>query len=196
MPLVVFYVSGHGFGHASRQIEVINALFARRPDVRVEARTWAPRWLFDLTAKGRVDYRQVECDVGVVQVDSLIPDVPATIARAAAFYGDRFADRVDAETRALRSAAPDLIVGDVPPLAFAVAASLGVPAVAIANFTWDWIYADYADVLGDAAWLPEKLAALQSTAAEAWRLPMAGGFASYRINQRPAVHRQTIAARP
>ena len=25
-PVVVFYISGHGFGHASRDIEVINAL--------------------------------------------------------------------------------------------------------------------------------------------------------------------------
>ena len=26
MPMVVFYISGHGFGHASRDVEVINEL--------------------------------------------------------------------------------------------------------------------------------------------------------------------------
>ena len=36
---VVFYISGHGFGHASRQVEVINALAARRPDVRIAVRS-------------------------------------------------------------------------------------------------------------------------------------------------------------
>ena len=30
---VVFYISGHGFGHASRSVEVINALAARRPEL-------------------------------------------------------------------------------------------------------------------------------------------------------------------
>ena len=31
---IVFYVSGHGFGHASRTIEVINAMLAKRPETR------------------------------------------------------------------------------------------------------------------------------------------------------------------
>ena len=48
-PALVFYVSGHGFGHASRDIEVINALHAIAPGVRLVVRTSAPRWLFDLT---------------------------------------------------------------------------------------------------------------------------------------------------
>ncbi len=29
MTTVVFYVSGHGFGHVSREVEVMNALAAR-----------------------------------------------------------------------------------------------------------------------------------------------------------------------
>ena len=31
---IVFYISGHGFGHASRSIEVINAILAKRPETR------------------------------------------------------------------------------------------------------------------------------------------------------------------
>ena len=53
---IVFYISGHGFGHASRTIEVINAILAQRPETRVGVRTSAPRWLFDLTVKGKVTY--------------------------------------------------------------------------------------------------------------------------------------------
>ena len=44
----VFYISGHGFGHASRQTEIISALRAIRPNLRIVVRTSAPRWLFDL----------------------------------------------------------------------------------------------------------------------------------------------------
>ena len=74
--MIVFYISGHGFGHAARDIEVINALLARQPDVQVHVRTSAPRWLFDLTVRGRVGFHAVETDVGVVQRDSLTPDIP------------------------------------------------------------------------------------------------------------------------
>ena len=71
MPAVFFYISGHGFGHASRQIEVINALGARRPDLAIVVRTSAPRWLFDRTARVPITLLPGECDTGVVQIDSL-----------------------------------------------------------------------------------------------------------------------------
>ena len=35
---LVYYISGHGFGHASRSIEVINAVLARRPGLPVHIR--------------------------------------------------------------------------------------------------------------------------------------------------------------
>ena len=43
----------------------------------------------------------------------------------------------------------DLVLGDVPPLAFAAAAEAGLPSVALANFSWDWIYQEMG--LGEAA---------------------------------------------
>ena len=42
------------------------------------------------------------------------------------------------------TSAIDLIVADIPPMAGDIAAVLGVPCIAIANFTWDWIYEPYA----------------------------------------------------
>jgi hypothetical protein len=40
----------------------------------------------------------------------------------------------------LRSGA-SVVLGDVPPLAFAAAERAGIPAFALANFSWDWVYA-------------------------------------------------------
>jgi len=176
---LVFYISGHGFGHAARIIEVINALAARRPGLPVHVRTAAARWLFDLTARTPLTIEPVEVDVGVVQIDSLRPDIPATVARAAAFYADLDA-RADAEARALRSLGARLVVADLPPLAFAAAHRAGVPAVALGNFTWDWIYEDYVRGTEDAAWLPGRIREAHALADEAWRLPMHGGFAGFR----------------
>ena len=57
--------------HASREIEIINALLAADPETRVVVRTSAARWLFDVTVRGPVEFHELVCDTGVVQRDSL-----------------------------------------------------------------------------------------------------------------------------
>jgi hypothetical protein len=174
---IVFYVSGHGFGHASRTIEVINAVLASRPETRIGVRTSAPRWLFDLTVNGKVAYSTLECDTGVVQVDALTLDEADTIRRAWAFHSD-LVSRAASETRILRELGAGLIVGDIPPLAFAVSAASGIPSIGLGNFTWDWIYADYPRV----RLAPSLLPAIRGAYAKgsmALRLPMSGGFETF-----------------
>src|SRR5512139_1731805 len=141
---IVFYISGHGFGHASREIEIIDALLARRPDLRVIVRTSARRWLFDLTLTHPVELQELECDTGIVQIDSLRLDEAESIRRAAAFHRDLEA-RAAREARFLEGIGASLVVGDIPPLAFAAAEAARLPSIAISNFTWDWIYEGYAD---------------------------------------------------
>src|SRR6266851_2532252 len=138
---VSLYVSGHGLGHASRDIEVMNALAARRPDVRLIVRTELPHWLFE-TVRASLDVQSFQNDTGVVQIDSLHLDEDETARRAAAFYAD-FDRRVEEEAARLRETRADIVVGDIPGLAFAAASRAGIPSVAIGNFTWDWIYAAY-----------------------------------------------------
>lgn len=126
----------------------------RRAGVRGEAirfavRSPAPRslWPSSLT-NSIISWDQRPCDVGVIQTDDLTVDRNATAAaleRWAAVY----ASQVSEEAARLREAGTDLVVGDVPPLAFAAAAAAGIPSVAFANFSWDWIYEHMG--LGDAA---------------------------------------------
>jgi hypothetical protein len=179
---IVFYISGHGFGHASRQIEIINAVFAQRPEARVVVRTSAPRWLFERTLRGPADVQSVAADTGAVQRGALEIDVTATVREAAAFHASPQVDaRIDDEARALDEAGAQLVVGDVPPLAFAAAARAGVRSVAISNFTWDWIYGGYEEAETEAPGLVERLRAWYALADEAWRLPMCGGFEGMRV---------------
>jgi hypothetical protein len=172
---IVFYISGHGFGHASRSIEVINAILAQRPETRVGVRTSVPRWLFDLTVKGKVTYSTLECDTGVVQADALTLDEADSIRRAAAFHSD-LVTRAASETRSLRELGAGLIVGDIPPLAFAVGASAGIPSIGLGN--WDWIYCDYPRVRLAPSLLP-TIRGAYAKASIALRLPMSGGFESF-----------------
>jgi L-arabinokinase len=172
---IVWYISGHGFGHASREIEIINALRDRRPDIPVVIRTGAKRWIFNLTLRAPVEFQPTECDTGVVQIDSLRLDEAETVRRAAAFYAE-FDARVATERNLLHSIRPSLVVGDVPPLAFAAAHAAGVPSIAIANFTWDWIYEGYEPERFGAPDLVRCIREACSRADLFLRLPMWGGF--------------------
>ncbi len=189
MPTLVFYISGHGFGHASREVEVINALGAARRDARLLIRTAASPTLLARTLRVPYELRPGPCDTGITQTTSVQHDDAATVREAIAFYSD-FARAVDEETSALADDGVRLIVGDIPPLAFEVGARLGVPAVAIGNFTWDWIYETHPGLLDAAPWIPPLMRRAYSKATQALQLPFAGGFEVF-----PRVHRLPLIAR-
>ena len=191
---IVFYVSGHGFGHATRTIEVINAVLASRPETRIGVRTSAPRWLFDLTVNGKIAFSTLECDTGVVQVDALTLDEADTIRRAWAFHSD-LVSRAASETRILRELGAGLIVGDIPPLAFAVSAASGIPSIGLGNFTWDWVYADYPRVRLAPSLLPAVRGAY-AKGSMALRLPMSGGFETFsNVKDIPMIARHATRTR-
>lgn len=177
VPSIVFYISGHGYGHASREIEVINALAPKLPGWQIIARTDASRWLFDRTATPALTRIEGACDTGVVQVDSIRLDERATIRAASDFHAELPA-RASREAALLRAHDARLVVADAPPLACAAAALAGVPSVVLSNFTWDWIYEAY-PLAAAPALIPSIQEAYQH-AEVAWRLPMHGGFTACR----------------
>lgn len=184
---IAFYISGHGFGHASRSVELINALIDRQPDLRVIVRSQVAPWLFERTARPAVELMPVETDTGVVQIDSLHLDARATIERARAFMAG-FDARVAAEVEVLRAQDATLVLADLPPLGIAAAHAAGLPAIAYGNFTWDWIYENY----DGSADLARRIGEVYSHTALALRLPMWGGFETMpNVRDLPFVARQS-----
>jgi L-arabinokinase len=174
VPSVFFYISGHGFGHASRQIAIINAL-GERAAVDIVVRTSAPAWLLHDTVRVPFTLSHQQVDTGVVQIDSLHLDEGETIERAAAFHST-LQERARAEAAMLRAHDARLVVSDAPPLACAAALASGVPSVVCSNFTWDWIYEGYQDGSRVAARLITAIRDAYRHADAGWRLPMHGGF--------------------
>ena len=192
---VAFYISGHGFGHASRQVEIINAFGARRPDVRIFIRSAAARWLLERTIRVPFELDDRPCDTGVVQFDSLRLDASETIARAADFYAT-FDQRGAAEARLLRERDARLVIVDAAPLGCEAAARAGIPSVVVSNFTWDWIYAEYGEDLHLGSAVITTIQRAYRKAAAAWRLPMHGGFETFEtILDLPFVARHARHAR-
>jgi L-arabinokinase len=151
-----------------------------------------PRWLFDVTLRAPVDWRPLECDTGVVQLDSLTVDVAETLRQASTFHAT-FEERVAREADALRRWNATLVAGDIPPLAFAAGRRAGVPSIALGNFSWDWIYESYEETPAMAPALVATVRAAYRQASLALRLPLHAGFEPFaRVQDVPLIARRSL----
>jgi L-arabinokinase len=161
---------------------------------RVVVRSDAPRWLFP----ENVEWMRSPgwpLDIGVVQHDGLEFDIDATRSSWRAFARD-FEAHVVEEARLLQEAGVDIVVGDIPPLAFAAASRAALPSFAVGNFTWDWIYAVWPDFDDVVTCVRNGYAGAEAVL----RLPMhatdAEAFAAFRrIEDVPLVARRASRAR-
>ena len=193
---VLFYVSGHGLGHASRDAEVIHQMARLEPGVTIGVRSTAQPWIFNRTnQRVPIALTRVEIDTGVAQIDSIRLDEHETARRARDFYRD-FDRRADAEAAAIKASGAKVVVGDIPPLAFEAAARAGVPSIALGNFTWDWIYEGYSSFATTAPDAIEIIRQAYAKTTYALRLPLHGGFDPMRrvIHDIPLIARH--AKRP
>ena len=173
MAHIAAYITGHGFGHATRMAAILGATAAHLPGLRLSLISTAPEWLFRLNLAAPFAFRSRALDVGVIQEDSIRLNARATLdAYARVLEGQ--AAVIDEEAAFLRRAGVDLVVADIPPAAFPVARRLGVPGVGISNFSWDWIYAAYVRDLPDRAPLVEAIRAAYREADLFLRLPFHG----------------------
>jgi hypothetical protein len=167
----LFYISGHGLGHATRMAALMRALRSSRPNLRLTVRTMAPAWVFDDYVPGGVDRQEVVVDAGMVERDLLHQDIPATLERHAQLL--RGAEPfIAAEAAVVRAQAPSVIVSDIPPLASRVGRAAGVPVIAVGNFTWDYILEPYVRSRPDYRWLLEAILAAYAETDLYLRLPL------------------------
>ncbi len=136
---VLFYVSGHGFGHSVRTIEVIENLSAIIPGTKIHVRSSAPRWLYERGLTSPFEYYNISADPCIVQDDAFSVDIERSYSEVVSFYENQNSF-IDLECQFVAEKNISLIVSDIAPVAFEIARKSSIPAVAVANFTWDWIY--------------------------------------------------------
>lgn len=132
----------------------------------VHVRSTAPDWLFH----DSVVVSPQRIDSGMIQSDSLDMDIQATL-RACQRLRDRSPAIIEEESAYIRDHDVRLIVGDIPPLCFEIAARLSIPSVAVTNFTWDWIYRSYTGDYAGFSPLVNEMEGFYSKAALALTLP-------------------------
>ena len=137
---IAYFVTPHGFGHATRAAAVMAALQQQKPGLCVDIFTQAPRRIFEESLPGPFVYRDVLTDLGLVQKTPMQADLPASLARLDALmpFSDALVNNLADQVRDCAC-----VCCDIAPLGIAVAKQAGLPSVLIENFTWDWIYAPY-----------------------------------------------------
>jgi L-arabinokinase len=135
---ILYYITGHGYGHAVRSHQVIDRLKKTWPDLEIYVRSTAPEWLF----RSNVVYSPQAIDVGMVQKDSLAMDLEATLQACQALHRN-LKVLIARETDFIKKHRICLIVGDIPPIGFEIGARAAIVSVGIGNFTWSGIYRGY-----------------------------------------------------
>lgn len=138
MTLIWCAISGHGFGHASQTIPVLNCLARDFPDLKIILRTTVPEKFFASSLKVPWEMSPANQDIGCVQEGPLRIDVQATWDAYARFHED-WERRVTVEAEAIASRAPNLILSNISYLAIQAGARSGFPTVALASLSWDEI---------------------------------------------------------
>ena len=139
---IAFFVSPHGFGHAARISAVLAALRERSADIGIHIFTTVPRWFFEEALAPPFGYHPVRTDIGMVQKNSLVEDLPSTI-RALEDFLPFDQDSITQLAKTVSRHHISTIVSDISPLGIAVAKKAGLLSVLVENFTWDWIYDGY-----------------------------------------------------
>ena len=174
---------------------MLRQLREQAPKLPITVCTSAPADLFSDAVAPPLAFREIEVDVGLVQKDALTIDEAAS-AEAVARFLSGWPALVEREARWLRDARASLVLGDIPPLAFAAAATAGLPSVALGNFSWDWIYRHLGrrhPLLLEAA---EHAARAYARAGLLLRLPFAGDLSVFpRIEDIPLVARRPAVAK-
>ncbi|MCO5568615.1 hypothetical protein L7F22_022314 [Adiantum nelumboides] len=143
-----YYVTGHGFGHATRVVEVVKHIIAAGHEVYVV--TGAPEFVFrsSINDTERLHVRKVLLDCGAVQSDALTVDRFASLEKYRQTAVIPRASILAREVEWLQHVKADVVLSDIVPVACRAAAEAGIPSVCITNFSWDFIYADYVMAAG------------------------------------------------
>jgi hypothetical protein len=137
---IAWFITPHGFGHATRAAAVMAALHGLHPDVRFELFSTCPDWIFRDSMQAPFRYHRVQPDVGLVQATPLQADLAATLAALDRLFPLEPA-LLEKTAALMENSGCSLAVCDIAPLGIAAARLAGIPSVLVENFTWDWVYA-------------------------------------------------------
>lgn len=142
---VAYYITGHGFGHATRSIELIRGLLqSSKYSVSIVSSIPTNFFLSELSPFAHDDdtleAREVLLDTGGIQIDSIRLDPLRSVEAYYEKVHSKRQELLDQEVAWAKSRGISFILIDASPLASAIAHAAGVKSIFVTNFTWDFVF--------------------------------------------------------
>ncbi|MFQ5977422.1 MAG: hypothetical protein ACE5OZ_04745 [Candidatus Heimdallarchaeota archaeon] len=132
---IVYYISDHGFGHATRSVAIIRALCREQPNLKILIRTSRNvKFIKKALINENVYVYKGENDFGLIESRklSISPDRTQVAFESWVLTWDEWLR--EEQNRHINKV--DLLISDICPQPFLLAEKLGIPSIAISNFTW------------------------------------------------------------
>ncbi len=141
MKKIIYYISDHGFGHATRSIAIIDALLKNYPNIEIIVRTSKSATLVQRSLNSsRAKVLSRKNDFGLISDPTTFSiDIEKTEEQLASWIGT-WPQYNGIEREFLIKADASLVLSDIVPQPFLIAHELGIPSIGISNFTWYDVY--------------------------------------------------------
>lgn len=142
---VAYYVTGHGYGHATRSIELMRGLLNTGRYTVTVISSLNPQFFLSeisptVSSKDRLHARQKVLDTGGIQVDAIHMDPLLTLDAYYHQVHDHRDELLNEEVTWLREQNISLVLIDATPLAGAAAKAAAITSIYVSNITWDFVY--------------------------------------------------------
>lgn len=142
-----FYITNHGYGHASRNVVIIEKLFEINPESIVHIKTDAERADFmkrNLERfSGRIYYYPNYTDVGIILHSSTFEVNVAELEKSVIKETNKWAKRIKNEKIFFKEHAISCVISDIHAWVLIAAKECRIPSILLCNFTWYEMYRDF-----------------------------------------------------
>lgn len=147
--VIAFYISDHGFGHASRNIPIIRYILESYKNIKIIVKTGIKQSKFINDSlsecKEKLDIYSDQMDIGLILKRNSLDIDKEKLCSEVNMYINTWEKRALDESEFLKNNNVDLVVSDIVPWVFKASKHSKIPSILISNFTWVDIYKEYFD---------------------------------------------------
>lgn len=149
MKLIAFYISNHGFGHAARNIPIIEDMLIHNKDLKIIVKTAEKQLQFMKQSlekfSPKIAYYESNNDIGLILKKGSIKVDKTKLENTLNEFVNKWNAKIQEEKQFLIDNEVDLVVSDITPWIFKSSKQANIKSIFISNFTWVEIYRELFD---------------------------------------------------